>query len=302
MAGLRGLFVQRDGSNNGTTPKGARLALAGLLARSTSGTVQPGVLVDGMGPVVSGTGAMSYSVRACTIVTKSSDANGPVVSSNDAAVSVATTDAPGSNSRIDAVYAMQDLVSADGGSGTSNDFTFGVVQGTVAAVPTAPAIPSGATRLANVTVTAGVTTTSGLTFSEPTGLWTTANGGIVPTARGSRLGRAWDGIREGFVPLGLLVAGKTAAQQAISYTQFGRVTQNTDASGLVVVNLAQPFASEMTLAGAWANGTPLGAGGNLAYTVQSSTTSTLTIEVRRLSDGARHISTVCDFSYIAAGR
>lgn len=201
MALFRGLFVQRDGSNNGTTPKGARLALGGLLGRSSTGTVQTGVLLDGMTPVVSGTGAMTYSIRACAIVTKTSDANGPTISGNDAAVVVETTAAPGSNSRIDTVYALQSLVTSDGGSGTSNEFTIGVVQGTVSATPSAAAIPSGAVALADVTVTSGATTTSGLTFTRRH-QWVTANGGIIPDPANSDFGWASRGSSRALVALG----------------------------------------------------------------------------------------------------
>lgn len=193
MAGLRALFVQRDGSNNGTVPKGARLALGGLLAPGTTDplSVRTGVLVDGMGPVVVGTGAMSYQVRPFVGVTKYSDSNGPTVAANDGPVTVTTTPAPGANSRIDRVWMIQRLITGDGGAGTVNVFEFGVTQGNVAASPTPPtSIPAGAVALADFTVTAGVTSTASLT-AERRHEWTVANGGIIPA--GERRGRFWDG-------------------------------------------------------------------------------------------------------------
>ena len=201
MALFRGLFVQRDGSNNGTTPKGARLALGGLIGRSSTGTVQAGVLVDGMTPVVSGTGTMSYSVRACAIVTKASDAIGPTISGNDAAVVVTTTAAPGSNSRIDTVYATQNLITSDGGSGTSNEFTISVAQGSVSATPSAPSIPAESVALFDVTVTSGVTATSGLTFTRRH-QWVTANGGVIPDPANPDYGWVWNGSTRSMVAIG----------------------------------------------------------------------------------------------------
>lgn len=193
MAGLRGLFVQRDASNNGTTPKGARLALGGLLAPSTTDplSVRTGVLVDGMQAVVSGTGSMAYQVRGFVGVTKFTDANGPVIAASDAPVSVPTTPSPGSNSRIDRVWMIQRLVTGDGGSGTVNVFEFGVTQGSVAASPTAPTgIPAGAEPLYDFTVTAGATSTASLTAVRRHN-WTVSNGGILPTGAGA--GQFWDG-------------------------------------------------------------------------------------------------------------
>lgn len=161
-----GLFVARDAGGNGTTPKGARTALAGLLAKNADGTVRTGVLMDGLGPVVTGAAGMSYSIRKHVAVTKATEANGPVLVPNDGVVSVSTTAAPGSNSRIDIIYVWQRLVTGDGGSETTNAPVIGVVQGSASASPVAPAPPTGALELARVTVPAGTVATSGLTFTQ----------------------------------------------------------------------------------------------------------------------------------------
>lgn len=181
MTGLTGLFVARDGSNNGTVPKGARQALGGLLAGNGASAldVRKGVLVDALGPVVAGTAGMSYDVRAFRAVTMTSTANGPVVVSNDATVNVTTTAAPGSNSRIDVVWCRQHLVAGDGGSDSDVTLEIGVTQGTAAASPSVPSIPTGALSLAQVTVTSGATATNTLTFTR-SHAWTTGNGGVVP--------------------------------------------------------------------------------------------------------------------------
>jgi hypothetical protein len=181
MAGRTALFVARDGSNNGTTPVGARLALGGLLAGNGASPldVRAGVLVDNGGAIVSGAADMSYNVRAFRAVSLASTANGPTIGSNDASVNVVTTAAPGSNSRIDRIWARQHLMTGDGATDTDVVYEIGVTQGTVAASPSAPAIPSGAVALYDATVTAGVTATSGLTFTRAHN-WTVANGGIIP--------------------------------------------------------------------------------------------------------------------------
>lgn len=181
MTGYTGIHVHQDATDTGTTAQGGRLATGGQLAHDGSSPldVRLGVLMDDGSPVVSGAGDMSYNVRAAVFVCAYSDANGPTLSANDAAVNVATTAAPGSNSRIDTVWVRQNLLTADGGSGTAIGLEFGVVQGTAGASPTAPAAPSGALALAFVTVTTGATATSGLTFTRAHA-WTVANGGIIP--------------------------------------------------------------------------------------------------------------------------
>lgn len=189
VAAQAGLFVARDAGGNGTTAKGARLALAGLLAKNSDGTVKVGVLADGQGPVVTGAAGMSYNVRKHVAVTKASEANGPVLVPNDGTVSVTTDPAPGSNSRIDVIYVLQPLVTGDGGSSSSVAPIIDVAKGAVAASPSVPAIPSGALELARVTVPSGTTATSGLTFTQ--GPFTYPGG--VPSVRGS-VGSAAPGI------------------------------------------------------------------------------------------------------------
>lgn len=178
---LTGLAVARDGSNNGTTPKGFRLAIGGLLAKNgASGVdVRKGVLWDNGGAVVTGNAGMTYSVRSCNAVVMPSTTQGPVIVPNDATISIATTAAPGSNSRIDVIWVRQHLVAADGGSDSDVIGEWGVTQGAVAASPTAPAIPTGAVELARATVTAGTTATNTLTISQ-THLWTCADGAPIP--------------------------------------------------------------------------------------------------------------------------
>lgn len=182
MAAQTGLFVQQLADGSGTTAKGARQALAGLLAKNSDGTVRVGVLADGLGAVVTGAAGMTYNIRKHVAVTKVSEANGPTLVANDGSVSVSTDPAPGTNSRIDVIWVQQRHLVVDGGSDAVNTPVFGVAKGPTAAVPAVPSIPAGATELARVTVTAGTTATSGLTFTQ--GPWTVANGGSLPGADG----------------------------------------------------------------------------------------------------------------------
>lgn len=192
MTALPGLFVARDAGGNGTTPTAARQALAGLLAKNPDGTVRTGVLADGLGPVVTGTSGMSYSVRRHVAVAKAAEINGPVLVPNDGPVAVSTTPAPGSNSRIDVIYVQQRFVQGDGGSESTNQPVIGVAQGATSATPSAPSIPSGAVELARATVTAGTQATSGLTITQGQVTW--ANSGqmysdpTVPTVGGQATG------------------------------------------------------------------------------------------------------------------
>lgn len=170
MTAQKSIFIALDGSANGTVPKGARLALGGLIEHDGSADplgVKLGVLEDTFTPVVAGTAGMSYDVRAAVFVTNptGSAANGPTVGANDAVVNVATTAAPGSNARYDVIWVRQHVVAADGGADSDNILEFGVKQGTVSASPSVPTIPTGALALANVLVTAGTVATNTLTFT-----------------------------------------------------------------------------------------------------------------------------------------
>jgi hypothetical protein len=174
VTALTGLYVQQLATGPGATARSSRLALAGLLAKNPDGTVKTGVLVDGQGPVVTGTAGMSYSIRSHVAVTKVSEANGPTLVPNDGTVVLATDPAPGSNSRIDTIWVRQQHIEGDGGTGTTiNTPEFGVAKGAASATPAKPSVPTGALELASVPVTAGTTATSGLTFTQAAS--TTAN-------------------------------------------------------------------------------------------------------------------------------
>lgn len=299
----RGVGVQRDGSNNGWGPLGHRLVMAGNASRSVTGSAQPGVLVDGMGPVVTGLGSMAYSVRACVVRAKQSDANGVTESANDSPVTVSTTAAPGSNSRIDTVYAVQRHVSGDGTGTTSNAFEVGVVQGSVDPIPSPRPdadLPPGAVRLADVVVTAGATTTSGLTF-ERKHEWVGGNGGVVPEAQGSRFGWVWDGLRRARVALGLVIAGQSDAIRAQSYLQMGRASGTTGPFGDLTINLPQAYSVAIIDAVA-TDANPITGGGAVQVKFRKDASSSTTLTVRASTgNGGVLASVAIEFTYIAWG-
>lgn len=307
FATLRGLFVQRDASNNGTSPKGARLALGGLLARTgPSGTVQAGVLVDGMGPVVSGTsatGPMTYSVRPFVLVGKYSDAEGPTVAALDATTTLTVDDRPGTNSRIDLIWARQNQIGTDGGSGTSNQLEIGVTPGSVSGSPSAPPVPAGAVALATVPITSSTTTTSTQTFTQAHE-WTAANGGVIPEAKGSRLGRVWDGTRQALVGLGLIIRGQSAATQAAAFMQFGEATITTGPFGDITISLERAFPVAL-LGVVTTDAISIGSGAGAPYVAKwrpdNSSQSALGLRVYQADTGAYVPTSAVRISYVAWG-
>lgn len=84
---------------------------------------------------------------------------GALLIQNDGNVNVPLKAAPSANSRIDVVYVMQHETRSPM-SDSSDVPAFGVVEGTAAAVPVAPAVPDGALALARVLLPAGVSNTA----------------------------------------------------------------------------------------------------------------------------------------------
>ena len=84
---------------------------------------------------------------------------GALLIQNDGNVKVPLNAAPSANSRIDVVYVKQNETRSPM-SDSLDVPTFGVVKGTAAAVPAAPAVPAGALALAQVLLPAGVSNTA----------------------------------------------------------------------------------------------------------------------------------------------
>lgn len=162
-----------------TTPVEHKMAqVTEFVKTTTKNIIRPGVLYNGDASLVAGTAGMSYDVDAFSIVTQRSATSGVVKWANDGTLNVATTAAPGSNSRYDVVYAWHREYALDG---VDSNPVIGVVQGTAAASPTVPSLSAfpGAVELARILVPSGVTATnSGTTFTQ-TAPFTTVDGGTV---------------------------------------------------------------------------------------------------------------------------
>lgn len=151
-----------------------RLVVGGMVESDTTGKPRAGVLPSGYGAVVTGTSGMSYNVAAFNAVTVRSG-NAAEFVSNDAVVSVATTAAPGANSRIDVIWVRSLFTTyADG----SSDPVIGVTQGTASASPTKPSIPAGALELATAVILSTTTQTSTAVITQ-THPYTAMEGGVV---------------------------------------------------------------------------------------------------------------------------
>lgn len=180
MAISNGLGTYGDGAGV-VRPIDHRLAQLGLIAKTGAGTnaIRPGLFYDGVSNIVTGAANMSYNVAPFTAVSTRGPGQGAVLFANDGVVNVATTAAPGTNSRIDVVYAWQREFALDGGSTAP---VIGVVQGAPGSSPAAPSLAAfpGAIELARITVPAGVTATnSGATITQ-TAPFTALDGGPIP--------------------------------------------------------------------------------------------------------------------------
>lgn len=173
MTMKRGLFVRQTGTAPtavGTTPLEARVALGGLVTRNLGGQPRSGLQLAGATNVVTGNGTgMLYDVYPFEAMVNRANNEGVYIFGNDGIVSIATTAAPGSNSRWDLIYCKQN----DPDKGDADNLAIlGVVQGAVAASPTKPysdaaiAAGTGALVLAEALVTAGVTNTGGLAITN----------------------------------------------------------------------------------------------------------------------------------------
>lgn len=160
------------------TPLDHKLSLAGEVVKIGLNTIRTGLFWGGTATIVSGTAGMSYSVAAYECAMQRSAAAGATFGGNDGTLSVATTAAPGSNSRIDIIYHWPREYSLDG---VDSNPVIGVIQGTAAAVPTAPSLAAfpGAIELGRATVGAGITATTSATITQ-TAVFTAMAGGVIP--------------------------------------------------------------------------------------------------------------------------
>lgn len=132
---MSGLFV---------CDKTTMMPIAGILDRSQDNLV------------IGNSNSMSVTVYPFNAVL---NRYGALLVQNDGRVNVPLAAAPSANSRIDVVYAKQNETRSPMSDG-SDVPAFGVVKGTAAAVPVAPAVPAGALALAQVLLPAGVSNTA----------------------------------------------------------------------------------------------------------------------------------------------
>lgn len=138
------LDARRDMSGLFVCDKTTMLPIAGILDRSQDN------LVTG------NSDSMSVTVHPFNAVL---NRYGALLIQNDGNVNVPLNAAPSANSRIDVVYVKQ-YETRSPMSDSSDVPAFGVVEGTAAAVPVAPAVPDGALALAQVLLPAGVSNTA----------------------------------------------------------------------------------------------------------------------------------------------
>lgn len=179
----------------------ARAGQSAFVAHDGAGP-RLGVFYEGTQNLITGTAttspSMQVSVAPLAFCGQKALAEGVYVGRSPGTVLVDIAAAPASNSRIDTVYAMQ----RDKNSNTSPDSVtqgeIGVITGTAAVSPTAPAAPAGAVVLGTVTVAAGVTATTnaGCTIAT-TAQWTCSSGSAIPVRNATERGAltAFDGLR-----------------------------------------------------------------------------------------------------------
>lgn len=138
------LDARRDMSGLFVCDKNTMMPIAGILDRSRDN------LVTG------NSDSMSVTVHPFNAVL---NRYGALLIQNDGNVNVPLNAAPSANSRIDVVYVKQ-YETRSPMSDSSDVPAFGVVEGTAAAVPVAPAVPDGALALAQVLLPAGVSNTA----------------------------------------------------------------------------------------------------------------------------------------------
>lgn len=239
MALFRSMGARKD-ATRGTTALEVRKGLASLFTG-------PGVLPGATSPLVVGSGAWAYQVRASGLVTTRGSADGAHLFGNDGTTAVATTPAPGAGlSRIDIIWVRHP--SAGDNSDTTSEPEFGVTQGAPASVPLAPAIPAGALELARNTMTSAATSTTsaGNTISQ-----TAPRAGVRGAA--FRIGRTKLPVESG--PVGqygeaaVLICDATTASGNVRLTLAGQIT-GTVAGDVVVVRVREgsPTGTERTAA------------------------------------------------------
>jgi hypothetical protein len=215
---------------------------------------------------------------------------------NDAPVTLTVAAADPTNPRIDLVVAyVQDAFY----SGASNLLVLGIVTGTPAATPAAPAAPSNALTLGTLAVAANATSIVSGNVSPTSNLLTVARGGILPVSSsnvvaGEHVGQGrdhptfgwqrWNGTDWGPVdlgrPFGILTGSSTTAVANATYTAVPLPTSTKLSGGVTspaAGRLAAPrsgwylcsgmtsFAGGLTASGRRFAGISVNGGATLSY-------------------------------------
>lgn len=164
-----------------------RLINAGDVARDATGAPRLGIIPAHTNPIVTATATMNVAVGVFNAVTSRTGV-GVEKFANDASTNVLLPAAPGSNSRIDVIWARPQFSSA---SDANNDVVFGSTQGTAGVSPVKPSIPAGAFELATVQIpSTAVATNSGGVVITQTHLYTAPAGATVLIRNATELA-AW---------------------------------------------------------------------------------------------------------------
>lgn len=168
--------------NAATTPLDARLMDQARLVQNVDGSTRTGVLgyLATLVTTTATTTPMTVNVAQAPLVASRNVGDGAVVFTNDGTTAVTIPAAPGSNSRLDVIWARHQDDTAGDVAGLASPI-FGVTSGSAAASPTEPAIPTGAVKLAVLRIYAGTTATNGgaNTLTQAFQM-TAASGGEVP--------------------------------------------------------------------------------------------------------------------------
>jgi hypothetical protein len=182
----------------------ARLAQAGMLALNGPGPldVRQGILyAPGLPLNVTGNSSTSpwqYIVAAGSYVASKGNLDGPHMGTNDAATLVTTIAPPGSNSRYDLIYVMQQDADATISPDGTTVPLIGVVNGTAGASPAVPALPAGAIALATALVLSsatGGTSGAGVTIDNTVSRYTSVRNAHIPVRNATE--RAEITVRDG---------------------------------------------------------------------------------------------------------
>lgn len=213
------------------TPLDHKLSNAAMVVKQSGNLIRPGLFWGGNATIVSGKANMSYDVAAYSCATTRGATSGAVFGGNDGVLNVATTAAPGSNSRYDVIYHWHREYSLDG---VDSNPVIGVIQGTAAASPTVPSLAAfpGAIEIGRVLVPAGVTATNTGTTITQTASFTAMAGGIVNVRNATEL-TAWTALDNSY------------ALQMDTNSLYQRV------SGSWILMLSEGPWVTATLAGSW---------------------------------------------------